>query len=94
MSTGAQARAGRAGRPPALPAQTGARDEAAEAIRSLIDHITLTPRSRRGEIAATLHGDLGTILEWAAIDTNAKSFDCSLVQVVRQSILPSLPFRR
>jgi hypothetical protein len=29
-----------------------------------------------------------------AIDTNAKGFDCALVQVVRQSILPSLTFRR
>src|ERR1700740_1047059 len=29
-----------------------------------------------------------------AIETNAKGFDCALVQVVRQSILPSLPFRR
>jgi site-specific DNA recombinase len=42
------------------------RDEAAEAIRALIDHITLTPGPKRGEIAATLYGDLGTILEWVA----------------------------
>jgi len=42
------------------------RDEAAEAIRALIDRITLTPGPGRGEIAATLHGDLGTILEWTA----------------------------
>ncbi len=42
------------------------RDEAAEAIRALIERITLTPGAKRGEIAATLHGDLGTILEWAA----------------------------
>ena len=40
------------------------RDEAAEAIRALIDHITLTPGPGRGEIDATLHGDLGAILEW------------------------------
>lgn len=26
----------------------------------------LTPGAKRGEIAATPHGDLGTILEWAA----------------------------
>jgi site-specific DNA recombinase len=39
------------------------RDEAADAIRALIDHITLTPGPRRGEIAATLHGDPDTILE-------------------------------
>jgi site-specific DNA recombinase len=42
------------------------RDEAAEAIRALIDRITLMPDPGRGEIAATLHGDLGTILEWTA----------------------------
>jgi site-specific DNA recombinase len=42
------------------------RNEAAEAIRGLIECITLTPGVKRGEIAATLHGDLGTILEWTA----------------------------
>ena len=42
------------------------RDEAADAIRALIERITLMPGAKRGEIAATLHGDLGTILEWAA----------------------------
>jgi hypothetical protein len=40
--------------------------EAAEAIRALIERIALTPGAKRGEIAATPHGDLGTILEWAA----------------------------
>jgi site-specific DNA recombinase len=42
------------------------RDEAAEAIRALIERITLTPGPKRGEIAATLHGELGAILEWTA----------------------------
>jgi hypothetical protein len=28
--------------------------------------ITLTPGAKRGEIAATLHGELGAILEWTA----------------------------
>ena len=46
------------------------RDEAAEAIRALIERITLAPGPKRGEIAATLHGDLGAILEWAAQNTN------------------------
>ncbi len=41
------------------------RDAAASAIRSLIDRIVLTPGDRRGEMDAVLHGDLGTILEWA-----------------------------
>jgi site-specific DNA recombinase len=35
-------------------------------IRVLIERITLTPGAKRGRIAATLHGDLGTILEWTA----------------------------
>jgi site-specific DNA recombinase len=42
------------------------RDEAAEAIRALIERITLTPGAKRGEMAATLQGELGTILEWTA----------------------------
>jgi site-specific DNA recombinase len=42
------------------------RDDAAEAIRGLIERITLTPGAKRGEIAATLHGELGTIVEWTA----------------------------
>jgi site-specific DNA recombinase len=41
------------------------RDEAAEAIRGLIERITLTPGPMRGQIDATLHGDLNKILEWA-----------------------------
>lgn len=42
------------------------RDEAAEAIRDVIERITLTPGPRRGQVDATLHGELGTILEWTA----------------------------
>ncbi len=42
------------------------RDEAATAIRDLIERITLTPGPKRGQIDATLHGDLVTILELAA----------------------------
>ena len=38
--------------------------EAAEAIRGLIEKITLRPGDHRGEIDATLHGELGTILQW------------------------------
>ena len=39
------------------------RNEAADAIRALIEKITL-PGPNRGEIDATLHGELGTILCW------------------------------
>jgi hypothetical protein len=41
------------------------RQEAAEALRSLIDRIELTPGPERGEVYATLHGELSTILNWA-----------------------------
>ncbi len=44
--------------------QPDARPEAAEALRMLIERIVLTPGAARGEIFATLHGELGTILEW------------------------------
>ena len=40
------------------------RYEAAEAIRALVEKITLRPVPNRGEIDATLHGELGTILGW------------------------------
>ena len=49
------------------------RDEAAAAIRGLIERIELTPGPKRGEMHATLHGDLGTIIEWAAADTGKKA---------------------
>ena len=39
------------------------RNEAAEAIRALVEKITLRPGPNRGEIDATLHGELGTILD-------------------------------
>ena len=34
------------------------RDEAADAIRGLIERIVLTPGDRRGEMHAALHGDV------------------------------------
>ena len=44
--------------------QPDERAEAAEALRLLIEKIVLTPGPARGEIDATLHGELATILEW------------------------------
>ena len=40
------------------------RDEAADAIRGLIEKVTLTPGGRRGEVHAMLHGEFGAILDW------------------------------
>ena len=42
----------------------GERDEAAAAIRGLIDRIVLMPGARRGDMDVALHGDLGAIVEW------------------------------
>ena len=42
------------------------RDEAASAIRGLIERIVIAPGEKWGEVHATLHGDLATILEWTA----------------------------
>lgn len=38
--------------------------EAAEALRTLIEKVVLTPGPNRGEIDAMLYGELGTILNW------------------------------
>lgn len=38
--------------------------QAADALRMLIEKIVLTPGPERGELYATLHGELRTILEW------------------------------
>jgi site-specific DNA recombinase len=40
------------------------RAEASAAIRALIEKIVLTPGPGRGEVDATLHGELGAILDW------------------------------
>ena len=42
------------------------RNEAAEAVRGLIERIVLTSGAKRGEMDVTLHGDLGAVLEWTA----------------------------
>ena len=52
------------------------RAEAAEAIRGLIERITLRPGPNRGEVDATLHGELATIMRWIGaqpIGTNKKT---------------------
>ncbi len=38
--------------------------DAGEAIRSLVERVTLSPGAKRGEMLAMLHGELGTLLEW------------------------------
>ncbi|MEE4455251.1 hypothetical protein [Novosphingobium resinovorum] len=38
------------------------RQEAADALRALIERIVLTPGAKRGEVNAMLHGEFGTNL--------------------------------
>jgi site-specific DNA recombinase len=47
------------------------RAQAAQAIRSLIERVVLSPDPDSGEIKATLEGELGTILEWLAQQTTS-----------------------
>ncbi|CAN7638896.1 recombinase family protein [Mesorhizobium sp. LjNodule214] len=49
------------------------RAEAAEALRTLIEKIVLRPGHNRGEINATLYGELGTILNWIERQTIGKA---------------------
>lgn len=42
------------------------RAEAARALRGLIERIVLRPGAKRGQIDATLYGELGTVLSWTA----------------------------
>ena len=49
------------------------RQEAAGTLRGLIEKISLTPGPERGEIYATLHGELGTILNWTERQATEKA---------------------
>jgi site-specific DNA recombinase len=49
------------------------RTEAAEALRGLIEKIVLRPGPKRGEIEATLYGELRTILEWTGRQAAGKA---------------------
>ena len=42
------------------------RDEAAEAVRGLVERVVLAPGAKRGGMDAALYGDLGAVLEWTA----------------------------
>ena len=49
------------------------RAEATEALRNLIERIVLSPGPSRGEMNATLYGELGTILSWMTRQDQEKS---------------------
>jgi DNA invertase Pin-like site-specific DNA recombinase len=57
--------------------QSEIRDEAANALRSIIARIVLMPGEKRGQLHAALHGELPTILEFA--NDNAHSAPAPLV---------------
>ena len=63
------------------------RNEAAEAIRALVEKMTLRPGPNRGEIDATLHGELGTILGWIEAQAIWKDSEIGIGGVSR--LLPS-----
>ncbi len=72
------------------------RDEAADAIRGLIERIALTAGEKRGSMHAALHGDLVTILEWAgngrgqgATHTPRSGMSVSVVAGQYLNLLPS-----
>jgi DNA invertase Pin-like site-specific DNA recombinase len=48
------------------------RAEAAQALRALIERIVLRPGAKRGQIDATLYGELGTVLSWTAARNQEK----------------------
>ena len=49
------------------------RDEAADAIRGLVERVVLTPGANRGEVNAALHGEFGTMLEWTGNGASAQN---------------------
>jgi len=53
----------------------GLRHEAGDAIRGLIERVTLSPGDKRGEIRATLYGDLATIVDWTERGTQKHKTD-------------------
>ncbi len=57
------------------------RDAAASAIRGLIARIVLTPSEKWAEMDAVLHGDLGSILEWAGNGGEKAKTDISMPEM-------------
>ena len=60
------------------PARPG---RGADAVRGLIERIVLTPGEKRGRMDAALHGDLGTILEWAACGAGNRATDIPMPEM-------------
>lgn len=59
-------------------------------LRALIEKIVLTPGPERGEIYATLHGELRTILEWTLRQAVVNADKTTKPAVVAAGLLVSL----
>ncbi|QRZ15650.1 recombinase family protein [Paracoccus methylovorus] len=66
------------------------RPQAAAALRMLIEKIVLTPGPERGEIFATLHGELRTILEWTERQSIGKATKTNTPGGVRAGVSVSM----
>ncbi|KGJ03415.1 Site-specific DNA recombinase [Paracoccus halophilus] len=66
------------------------RQKAAETLRGLIEKIVLTPGPERGEIYATLHGELSTILVWTERQAIGKSAKTTKPAAVATGMLVSV----
>ncbi|WP_353618446.1 recombinase family protein [Boseongicola sp. H5] len=66
------------------------RQEAAEALRMLIEKIMLTPGPERGEIHATLYGELGQILAWTERQALGKTSKTNTPGGVSSGVLVSV----
>jgi len=66
------------------------RQEAAETLRMLIEKIVLTPGPERGEIYATLHGELRTILEWTERQSIGKASKTNTPGGISSGVLVSV----
>ena len=60
--------------------------EAAEAIRALIERVTLIPGAKRGEMEATLQGELGAILTWLGAEGVEKASNKNSRRGSRESV--------
>jgi len=66
------------------------RQAASQDLRALIEKIVPTPGPERGEIYATLHGELGTIIEWTEWQAIGKAAHTTKPAVGSAGLLESL----
>ena len=62
------------------------RNEAADALRGLIERIVLKPGPKQRQLDATLYGELGTIVEWVAGKVGLKNTTITSIASVSASV--------